>query len=91
MSSAASPPSYSFARFSTPSTSEQRLVQRALHVGRVVSDTRTVRAGRFSDSQRDCIDAASGAIAIGDYLRPGQTVQFHVRDQAAADAELRSF
>ena len=35
------------------------------------------------------IDANSGAIAIGDYIRPGQTVQFHIRDQEAADAELK--
>ena len=35
------------------------------------------------------IDSNSGAVAIGDYIRPGQTVQFHIRDEAAADAELK--
>jgi small ligand-binding sensory domain FIST len=34
------------------------------------------------------IDANSGAISIGDYIRTGQTVQFHIRDHEAADAEL---
>ena len=34
------------------------------------------------------IDDESGAIAIGDYVRPGQTVQFHVRDHASATADL---
>jgi small ligand-binding sensory domain FIST len=28
------------------------------------------------------------AIAVGDYLRPGQTVQFQVRDSQTADEEL---
>jgi len=35
------------------------------------------------------VDGASGAIAIGDMVRPGQTVQFHVRDAASADEDLR--
>ena len=33
-------------------------------------------------------DAEQGAIAVGDYLKPGQTVQFHIRDAETADAEL---
>jgi small ligand-binding sensory domain FIST len=36
------------------------------------------------------IDPNAGAIAIGDYVRAGQTVQFHVRDEDSADADLRS-
>jgi small ligand-binding sensory domain FIST len=75
--------------FDTLPTSEQRLVQRALHVGRVVSEYRDrFEQGDFLVRNVVGIDANSGAIAIGDYLRPGQTVQFHIRDQAAADAEL---
>ncbi|MBI3839440.1 MAG: FIST C-terminal domain-containing protein [Planctomycetia bacterium] len=34
------------------------------------------------------VDAKSGAIAIGDYARVGQTVQYHVRDAATADEDL---
>jgi len=76
--------------FDTLPTSEQRLVQRALHVGRVVSEYKErFEQGDFLIRNVIGIDANSGAIAIGDYLRPGQTVQFHVRDQEAADAELR--
>lgn len=76
--------------FDTLPTSEQRLVQRALHVGRVVSEYKdSFEQGDFLIRNVIGIDANSGAIAIGDYLRPGQTVQFHVRDQEAADAELR--
>jgi small ligand-binding sensory domain FIST len=75
--------------FDTLPTSEQRLVQNALHVGRVVSEYQEhFEQGDFLVRNVVGIDAATGAIAIGDYLRPGQTVQFHVRDQAAADAEL---
>lgn len=75
--------------FDTLPTSEQRLVQRALHVGRVVSEYQErFEQGDFLIRNVVGIDANTGAIAIGDYLRPGQTVQFHIRDEAAADAEL---
>lgn len=76
--------------FDSLPTREQLLVQRALHVGRVVSEYQE-RFGQGDFLVRNVagIDPASGAIAVGDYIRPGQTVQFHVRDQEAADAELR--
>jgi small ligand-binding sensory domain FIST len=75
--------------FDTLPTREQRLVQRALHVGRVVSEYQErFEQGDFLVRNVVGIDANTGAIAIGDYIRPGQTVQFHVRDQEAADAEL---
>src|SRR5262249_41554419 len=75
--------------FDTLPTSEQRLVQRALHVGRVVSEYQErFEQGDFLVRNVVGIDANTGAIAIGDYLRPGQTVQFHIRDWEAADAEL---
>src|SRR5205085_681327 len=34
-------------------------------------------------------DPEKGVIAIGDYVRTGQTVQFHVRDAQAADEDLK--
>jgi small ligand-binding sensory domain FIST len=69
---------------------EQVLVQKALHVGRVVSEYQErFEQGDFLVRNVVGIDPSDGAIAIGDYIRPGQTVQFHVRDQEAADAELR--
>jgi small ligand-binding sensory domain FIST len=71
-------------------TREQSLVQNALHVGRVVSEYQDrFEQGDFLVRNVVGIDPGSGAIAIGDYIRPGQTVQFHVRDQEAADAELK--
>jgi small ligand-binding sensory domain FIST len=76
--------------FETLPTSEQRLVQNALHVGRVVSEYQErFEQGDFLVRNVVGIDAGTGAIAIGDYIRTGQTVQFHVRDQDAADAELQ--
>jgi small ligand-binding sensory domain FIST len=35
-------------------------------------------------------DPDSGAIAVGDAVAVGETVQFHVRDEASADEDLRS-
>ena len=76
--------------FDTLPTREQRLVQRALHVGRVVSEYQDrFEQGDFLVRNVIGIDANTGAIAIGDYIRPGQTVQFHIRDEEAADAELK--
>ena len=76
--------------FQTLPTREQMLVNRGLHLGRVVSEYRD----RFEQGDflvRNVIggDSNTGAIAVGDYIRPGQTVQFHVRDAESADAELR--
>jgi len=75
--------------FKSLPTSEQRLVQQALHVGRVVSEYQErFEQGDFLVRNVIGIDGQTGAIAIGDYIRPGQTVQFHIRDEEAADAEL---
>ncbi|MEX2172734.1 MAG: FIST N-terminal domain-containing protein [Pirellulaceae bacterium] len=75
--------------FDSLPTREQQLIQRALHVGRVVSEYQErFEQGDFLVRNVVGIDAGAGAIALGDYIRTGQTVQFHVRDQEAADAEL---
>jgi len=76
--------------FQTLPTREQQLVQRGLHVGRVVSEYRDhFEHGDFLIRNVVGVDANAGAIAIADYVRPGQTVQFHVRDAETADADLR--
>lgn len=76
--------------FSSLPTREQLLVQKSLHVGRVVSEYQDrFEQGDFLVRNVVGIDPNSGAVAIGDYIRPGQTVQFHVRDEEAADGELR--
>lgn len=69
---------------------EQELVQRGLHVGRVVSEYQDrFEQGDFLVRNVIGVDPDRGAIAIGDYVRPGQTVQFHIRDEKTADDELR--
>jgi small ligand-binding sensory domain FIST len=70
---------------------EKELVRSGLHVGRVLSE--------YQDEYRrgDCLvrnvvgaDPNSGAIAIGDYVKTGATVQFHIRDADTADDDLRA-
>jgi small ligand-binding sensory domain FIST len=66
------------------------LVQQGLHVGRVVSEyLERFEQGDFLIRNVIGADAEAGAIVIGDFIRAGQTVQFHVRDESTADAELR--
>ena len=76
--------------FMTLPTREQKLIQSGLHVGRVVNEYQeTFEPGDFLIRNVVGIDPGQGAIAIGDYVRAGQTVQFHVRDQETADADLQ--
>jgi small ligand-binding sensory domain FIST len=76
--------------FDTLPTQEQQLVQRALHVGRVISEYQDrFESGDFLVRNVIGIDPQAGAIAVGDYFRVGQTVQFHIRDARTADDDLR--
>ncbi len=76
--------------FDTLATSEQQLVQRGLHLGRVVNEYQEhFTQGDFLVRNVVGIDPDRGSIAVGDFFRPGQTVQFHVRDARTADDEMR--
>lgn len=69
---------------------EQQLVRQGLHVGRVLSEYQEeFSRGDFLVRNVIGADPDTGAIAIGDYVRPGQTVMFHIRDAATADEDLR--
>lgn len=71
--------------------SDQQLARHGLHVGRVINEYQDhFERGDFL--VRNCLgaDRDTGALAIGDYVRPGQTVQFHVRDAGTADEDLRA-
>jgi small ligand-binding sensory domain FIST len=71
-------------------THEQQLMQNGLHVGRAVSEYQDqTRVGEFLVRNVLGVDHESGVVAIGDFVRPGQTVQFHLRDERAASDELR--
>jgi len=75
--------------FQSLSPDDQQLLQRGLHVGRVVSEYRD-RFGRGDFLIRNVVgaDPESGTVAIGDWVRVGQTVQFHVRDARTAHEDL---
>lgn len=69
---------------------DRERVRRGLNLGRVINEYQE----RFKPGDflvRNVMGADdSGAIAVDDNVRVGQTVQFHVRDSATADEDLRS-
>jgi small ligand-binding sensory domain FIST len=70
--------------------SDQQLVQKALVLGRVVNEYKDEYAPEdFVIRNLLQFDQQSGAVAVGDFMRTGQTVQFQVRDGQRADADLR--
>jgi small ligand-binding sensory domain FIST len=73
------------------STTDRQLLQRGLHIGRVMNEYQgEFSRGDFLIRNVLGIDNDSGALAINDRVRVGQTVQFHVRDAASADEDLRA-
>jgi small ligand-binding sensory domain FIST len=76
----------------TLSQDDQGLMQRGgLHVGRVINEYQgTFRRGDFLIRNVLGLDQENGALAITERVRVGQTVQFHVRDAATADEDLRA-
>ncbi|MFM7319189.1 MAG: FIST N-terminal domain-containing protein [bacterium] len=69
---------------------DRERVRAGLHLGRVVNEYQE-KFGRGDFLVRNVIGGDnSGRIAVNDNLRIGQTVQFHVRDGATADEDLRS-
>jgi small ligand-binding sensory domain FIST len=75
----------------TLTAEEQRLFQQGLHVGRVFNEYRgDFQRGDFLVRNVLALERETGALAITDRVRVGQTVQFHVRDAATADEDLRA-
>jgi small ligand-binding sensory domain FIST len=73
------------------SEEERELLRHGLHVGIVVDEHRS-DFGRGDFLVRNVVgaDPDSGALAVGAAVDVGQTIQFHVRDAAAADEDLRA-
>ena len=73
------------------SETDRELMRAGVHVG-VVVDEHRLEFGRGDFLVRNVLgaDRERGAIAIGEQVDIGQTVQFHVRDAASADADLRA-
>lgn len=71
------------------SDNDRDLVRKSLHVGRVASEYQDrFQRGDFLVRNVIGADPESGVIGVGDTLRVGQTVQFHVRDAASANEDL---
>jgi len=73
------------------SSRDQQVMRRGgLHVGRVINEYQgDFQRGDFLIRNVLGFDQESGALAITDRVRVGQTVQFHVRDAETADEDLR--
>jgi small ligand-binding sensory domain FIST len=68
---------------------DKQLLQHGLFVGRAISEYQESWSyGDFLVRNVMGIKQDSGAIAVTDYVRPGQTIQFHVRDAETADEDL---
>lgn len=69
---------------------DRALLQNGLLLGRAISEYRdTFGRGDFLIRNVMDVDQENGTISVGDFVRTGQTVQFHVRDAATADEDLR--
>ncbi len=76
--------------FQTLPTREQRMFQNGLHLGRVIDEYQEkFEFGDFLIRNVIGIDKEGSTVQIGDYVRPGQTVQFHIRDAESASIELK--
>jgi small ligand-binding sensory domain FIST len=72
------------------SEEDRALMRAGLHLGIVVDEHRVdFERGDFLVRNVLGGDSDTGAIVVGDDITIGQTVQFHVRDAAAADEDLR--
>ncbi len=69
---------------------DTQLLARGLHVGIVMNEYQAERRqGDFLIRSVVGADEESGAIAVGDEVQVGQTLQFQVRDAHSADSDLR--
>jgi small ligand-binding sensory domain FIST len=72
------------------SEEDRHLIRKGLHVGIAMNEFKqTFSRGDFLISNVLGADRESGAVAIGNFVRTGQTVQFHIRDADTADEDLK--
>ncbi len=73
----------------TLSESDRELAQHSLFVGLVSDEFKlTLEPGDFLIRNLLGVDPKVGAIAIGDRVRPGQRIQFHLRDARTSAEDL---
>lgn len=71
--------------------SDRALMAKGVHIGRVMDERRLdPDRGDFLVRQVIGADRETKAIAVGEAIDVGSTVQFHVRDAASADEDLRT-
>jgi len=71
-------------------TQEQRMLQMGLHLGIAVDEYRDrFGFGDFLIRNVLQLNQDDGYLVVGDFVRVGQTVQFHLRDEVSAGAELQ--
>lgn len=69
---------------------ERALLREGLHIGVVVDEHKAeFTRGDFLVRNLFGADQRTGALAVGDSVDVGQTMQFHIRDADAADEDLR--
>lgn len=73
------------------SAAERALMAQALFLGIAMDELATVHgAGDFLIRNIVGVDPRQGALAVGEKLRNGRSVQFHLRDAAAAAEDLQA-
>jgi small ligand-binding sensory domain FIST len=75
--------------FESMGGAQRRNAHRALHLGIVIDEHRShFERGDFLVRNLIGADQQAGAVAIGDVVQEGQTVQFHLRDAKSASDDL---
>ncbi len=70
---------------------ERQLARTGLHLGRVIDEHKLdFERGDFLVRNLAGVDQESGSIVVNDVVPLGATIQFQVRDAAAADEDLRA-
>ncbi|HMP58954.1 MAG TPA: FIST N-terminal domain-containing protein [Gemmatales bacterium] len=77
--------------FEAATPEERSLMRQGVLVGQAIKETQPeFRRGDFLIRHLHNAHPGSGAIGVSDAMRVGVTVQFHVRDAASADEDLRA-
>lgn len=77
--------------YATLPTQDKSRVETGLHLGIAMTELKDrFEFGDFLIRNVVGIDESGQSITIGDYVRKGRTVKFHIRDQSSASAELES-
>ncbi|HMO14179.1 MAG TPA: FIST N-terminal domain-containing protein [Pirellulaceae bacterium] len=77
--------------FNGLSQRDRGLMRQGLHFGRVVDERMTGLPGtEYLIRNVVGIDEDSNGLVVGDYVRNGQSIQFHLRDMASAQLELQN-